>query len=170
MLRFLFLNIIFFLTLGFNTGAQFPHCPVFKPNDWKGEAAFANAQDTVKNLVRWLNDTPIAWEYEQRTKANLYVLNWMTAHPTKKWSWSTKCFGPLDDNVELMYAFIHASLYYCLTHERPSESKREIFVLQSLSKKIEQSKTYDEKEEWKELVKAVRKHREEEYFNKCKGQ
>lgn len=169
MLKYLSIFPLLFLSFVFSSLAQFPHCPAFKSNEWLTEADFNNSQDTVKQLVKWLNDTPISWEYEQRTKANLYVLQWMTSHPSKKWKWSSQCFGPLDDHLELMYAFLQASLYYSLTHENAADFKREVFVLQSLSKKIEQSKKYDQQEEWKEIVKAVRRHRELQYLEKCKG-
>lgn len=170
MLKYLSIFPLLLLLWVFPSMAQFPHCPIFKTHDWISEADYNVSQDTVKQLVKWLNETPISWEYEQRTKANLYVLQWMTSHPSKKWNWSSQCFGPLDDHLELMYAFLQASLYYSLTHENSSDLKREVYVLQCLSKKIEQSKQYDEKEEWKEIVKAVRRHRELQYLEKCKGQ
>ena len=162
-------GLVFMLMLGGYVFAQYPHCPKFIVHKWNSALDFENAKDSVKHLCKWLNETPFSWEYEQRTKANLYVLSWLTEHPTKKWNWNTACFGPLEDHLDLMYAFLHASLYYSLTRENASEIQREVFVLQSMSKKIEQSKKYDAQDEWKPLVKAVRKKREIQYFEECRG-
>ena len=163
---------LLWLLLAINSGtlmSQFPHCPKFHVHEWKTEAEFNSARDSVKHISKWLNDTPLSWEYEQRTKANLYVLTWLTQHPTMKWQWSTRCFGPLEDHLDLMYAFLHASLYFSLTREKVSDDQREIFVMQSMAKKIEQSKKYDELSDWKDLVKAVRRNKEAEYLKNCKG-
>jgi len=149
--------------------AQFAHCPKFKNHEWKTEEDFNLAEDSVKMLCRWLNETPIGWDYEKRTSANLYITSWVTQHPVKKWNWSTSCFGPLEDHLELMYAFIQASLFYSLTHDQFDEQQREVFVMYSMAKKIEQSEYYHKMEDWEPLVRAVRKKEELEYLEKCRG-
>lgn len=163
------MRLMLMIFLSSNLFAQYPHCPKFTVHRWTTPLEFDNARDSVRHLCKWLNETPFSWEYEQRTKANLYVLSWLTEHPTRKWNWNTSCFGPLEDHLDLMYAFLHASLYYSLTKENGSEIQREVFVMQTMSKKIEQSKKYDDQEEWKPMVKAVRKKREIQYLEDCKG-
>lgn len=147
--------------------AQFDDAPAFKLHEWTSIEAFDAAQDTVKAVSRWLCETPISWQYERRSSANVYVLNWMTNHPKKKWELDTQCFGPLNDHLELMYAFLHANLYFTLTHEKASSASRDIYVLQMLAKKILWSDRYRGEKEWQILVRTVQKGKEKKYLAQC---
>lgn len=147
--------------------AQFADAPTFKIHEWNSRAAFDAAQDTVKTLSKWLCETPISWEYEKRSSANVYVLNWMTNHPNRKWELSTECFGPLNDHLELLYSFLHANLYFTLVHEKASITSRDIFVMQMLTKKILWSDRYRGEKDWQSLVHAVEKGKEKKYLAQC---
>lgn len=161
------ITLIVFLLFGTTMCAQFPEAPKFVVHQWKVQFEFDAAEDTVKNLAKWLCDTPISWQYEKRSAANVYVLNWMTTHPTKKWDLSTQCFGPLDDHLELMYTFLHAHLYFSLVHERASSVAREVYVMQMLSKKILWSEQYKGSDEWHDIVKSVQRGKEKKYLAQC---
>ncbi len=147
--------------------AQWPSCPDFKPNNWDSVIEFEAAQDTVKKVAKWLCDTPLSWEFEQRTKANAYVLQWMVNHPTKKWVTDMSCFGPIEEEMDLMYAFLQAQLYFSLTHEKVQPLMQDQFILQTLSKKILQSEKYVHRAEWKKMTRAYRRKREKKFLAHC---
>ena len=147
--------------------AQFADAPAFKLHEWTSLNAFDAAQDTVQAVSKWLCETPISWQYERRSSANVYVLNWMTGHPSKKWELSTDCFGPLDDHLELLYSFLHANLYFTLVHEKASVASKDIYVMQVLTKKILWSDRYRGEKEWKNMVRSVQMGKEKKYLAQC---
>jgi len=164
------LSIRIFITCLFFSAklcAQFPNAPNFKIHDWNTEKSFDLAQDTVRAVSKWLCETPISWQYDLRSSANVYVLNWMTNHPNRKWELETKCFGPLNDHIELLYAFLQANLYYSLVYEKSSHLSRDVFVMQVLSKKILWSELYKGQKEWQDLTKSVEKGKEKKYLSQC---
>ncbi len=147
--------------------AQWPPCPTIGKAHWKSQAEFDLAQDSVKKVAKWLCDTPISWEFEKRTQANAYVLQWMVNHPEKKWVADMGCFGPIEEEMDLMYAYLQAQLYYSLAHERVQQPQQELFILQVLSKKILQSEKYAHRKEWKKMTRSYRRHREKKYLAHC---
>jgi hypothetical protein len=163
------IGAVFFLLFVTTMRAQFPEAPKFVVHQWKTPCEFDAALDTVKALAKWLCDTPISWQFDVRSSANVYVLNWMTTHPSRKWDLDTHCFGPLDDHLELMYTFLHANLYFSLVHEKASEMSRDVYVLQMLSKKILWSEKYKGEDEWQQMVKAVQKGKEKKYLAQCQS-
>ncbi len=158
---------ITFLFFSAKLCAQFPDAPSFKIHDWKTEQSFDLAQDTVRAVSKWLCETPISWQYDIRSSANVYVLNWMTNHPIRKWELETKCFGPLNDHLELLYAFLQANLYFTLVYEKSSQLSRDVFVMQVLSKKILWSDQFKGQRDWQDLTKSVEKGREKKYLTQC---
>ncbi len=155
------------LLLHLVTDAQWPSCPDFGKSNWDSSLSFDAAQDTVKRVAKWLCDTPLSWEFEKRTKANAYVLQWMVNHPTKKWETDLKCLGPIEEEMDLMYAYLQAQLYYSLSHEKVQVVLQDQFILQTLSKKILQSEKYAHRKEWKKMTRAYRRHREKKFLAHC---
>jgi hypothetical protein len=155
------------LLLHLVTDAQWPSCPDFGKSNWESVGAFDAAQDTVKRVAKWLCDTPLSWEFEKRTKANAYVLQWMVNHPTKRWETEFKCLGPVEEEMDLMYAYLQAQLYYSLSHEKVQVVLQDQFIMQTLSKKILQSEKYAHRKEWKKMTRAYRRHREKKFLADC---
>ena len=161
------ITVFFLLFSCAHMSAQFPDAPAFKVHEWTSLDTFEAAQDTVKALSKWLCETPISWQYERRSSANVYVLNWMTNHPQKRWELSTDCFGPLNDHLELLYSFLQANLYFTLIHEKASVTSKDIYVMQVLTKKILWSDRYRGEKEWQNLVRSVEKGKEKRYLAQC---
>ncbi len=147
--------------------AQWPACPTTGRVNWETSEDFARAQDTVKRVAKWLCDTPLSWAFEDRTRANAYVLQWMVNHPERKWETQTACFGPIEEEMDLMYAYLQAILYYSLMHEKQHQEIQDLFVIKVLSEKILQSEKYAHRGEWKKMTRAYRRHREKKYLMRC---
>lgn len=158
---------IFILFFALRAQAQWPDCPAFGPGNWHSEQQFQSAQDTIVQVAQWLCETPISWQYEKRAWANAYVIKWMVNHPSKKIDANSRCFGPIDGELDLMYAYLQALLYYQLTHAEMQPDLRDEFILQVLARKILQSEQYREREEWKKMTRAFQHNREKKYLAKC---
>jgi len=159
--------MICMVVLCLRMNAQWPACPAMGSSNWGNEQAYQRAQDTIVQVAKWLCDTPISVDYDQRAWANAYVIKWMVNHPTKKFDADTKCFGPIDGELDLMYAYLQALLCYQLTHDVITREEQDEFILQTLAKKILQSEQYSEREEWKKMTRAYQHKRERKYLAKC---
>lgn len=119
---------------------------------------YIKEKDCVKKTLRWLCNTPLGMEIQQRSYANAYVMEWIAGTPLFTLEIETRYLYFINEHPELLYSFIHGMAYYKLDHPEEkdrlklySEGYKVVAQLASQSKELSKSSVL------KPLLKAARK-------------
>lgn len=98
---------VFFLTplLGISQPLE---CPKIPDNyQWSSARDYKREEELVYKTLQWLNATPLKSELETRSKASLFVMQWLCGSPRIKISIATENLPFYSDYPDLLIPFIH---------------------------------------------------------------
>jgi len=145
--------------------AQEGHCPKLPVQyAWETGADYEKDRDLVKKTLRWLCQTPLAVDVQQRSLANAFVLEWLTGVPSVTIEIKTENLPFYKSNPDLLFTFIHGMALYKMDHE---DEKNEVTLyckgFETVSSLALQSKELSKEHDLKPLLKATRKQKLREY-------
>ena len=109
--------LLFFLPLT-AWSQEYRKCPSFNAEEkWVNEDAFAENQKDVRNLLEWLTLTPPAEQLVERSAASIFVLEWVTKHPSFKLNVQVGAYDEYLFTEDLTLAYLFGNILYALKHE-----------------------------------------------------
>jgi len=147
-------------------GQEFRVCPKFNEHiQWKSEETYRQQNDTARAVLRWLCQTPFSDQVVERSKASLFVMEWVAGHPDYKFKVDEEfCFGNRLFTEELYLAYLFGNIQ--------SQLKKELFQsqpeagLEVVAELSSFSKVYSKDRFIHELQKASRKKELSDFYLK----
>ena len=147
-------------------GQEFRDCPKFNEHiHWRSEETYRQQNDTARALLRWLCQTPFSDQVVVRSKASLFVMEWVAGHPDYTFKVEEEyCLGTRLFTEELYLAYLFGNIQSQLKKESfQSQPEAGLEVVAELSSF---SKAYSKDRFIHELQKASRKNELSEFYMK----
>ena len=138
---------------------EYRKCPSFNSEEkWENLDAFAENEKVVLNLLEWLTSTPPTEQLIERSRANIFVMEWVTKNPNFKVNVEVGPYSEYLFTEDLMLGYLFGNILYALRHEGKGklESQR-ISGLKSLLFLIEHSEASSKDRVFKRLLRANRR-------------
>jgi len=96
--------------------AQPTKCPKLPEHyKWNTARDYKREEDLVLRTLQWLSITPLSSEFETRSKANLFVMEWICGSPRIKLIIQSENLPFIEAYPDLLFPFIHGMAQYKLT-------------------------------------------------------
>jgi hypothetical protein len=156
---------LLFLFGQITVNAQEGRCPKLPASYlWETEKDYKKDEDLVKKTLRWLCATPYSVDVEQRSLANVFVLEWIAGSPDILVEVKTDYLPFYLDHPDLLYTFIHAVALFKIEKpgikDEPTLYKEGFNVIAELAV---QSKELSHSHALRPLLKAHKKSKMKEY-------
>ncbi|MBX7050419.1 MAG: hypothetical protein K1X54_00145 [Flavobacteriales bacterium] len=154
-----------FFCLNTSVFAQPGRCPKIPAKYlWETPEEYQKDEDQVRKTLKWLCQTPLGIDVEQRGLANAYVLEWLAGSPSILIEINSHYLEFADSQPELLFSFIHGMALYKMDH--PSVKDEQTLYSSGFTVVAElaaQSKEYSRQKELRNLLKAYKKGKVKEY-------
>ena len=158
--------ITFTLTLcyvhGTSQTVNFPRLP--EKHEWKTARDYKRDEELVLRTLQWLNKTPLNEEPLNRSKANLFVMEWICGSPSINISVETTALPFYDEYPDLIFPYIHG-IAQCKLTKNPScnEQKAIINGFNNVAFMIRSDASMKKSKSLQPLIKAYKKGKMEDY-------
>lgn len=153
--------------IGLNTTvfAQPGRCPKIPSKFlWETAVDYQKDEDLIRKTLKWLCQTPLGFDVEQRGLANAFVLEWLAGSPSILVEIKTEYLEFAEAQPDLLFSFIHGVALYKMEHPAV---KDELTLYTSgftvVAELAAQSKEFSRQKELRNLLKAYKKGKVKEY-------
>jgi hypothetical protein len=157
--------IVFLLFILLKVSGQQGKCPkipeVYK---WESAADYSKDFDLVKKTLKWLCNTPLGIDVQQRSQANAFVMEWIAGSPNIRVELDTKKIIFYDSHPDLLFSFIHG-IALMQMEKKPTTEELAIYTkgYETVAILASQSEELSRSPDLKPLLKALRKNKLNEY-------
>jgi hypothetical protein len=154
--RIIFLLLLFCCTL---CSAQTVGCPRLPEKyEWKTARDYKRDEDLVLRTLQWLNKTPLNHELVVRSKANLFVMQWICGSPSLSITIKTSDLPFYEEFPDLLFPYIHGVAQCWLSKNKGcDELKAAISGFNSVAFMIQSDDSLKKKKSLQTLLKASKK-------------
>jgi len=168
--RLVFL-IVFTMCCAPDFSGQPTKCPKLPETyTWKSADDYKKDYDLVKKTLKWLCNTPLGIDVQQRSIANAFVLEWLAGSPQIQVEIETKKLTFYSQYPDLMFSFIHGVALHKM--EKPTvQDELSLYSAgyATVASLASQSEELSKSGELKPLLKALKKNRIKEFTQLALG-
>jgi hypothetical protein len=137
---------------------------------WNNADDYKKDYDLVKKTLKWLCNTPLGLDVQQRSIANAFVLEWLAGSPQIRVEIETEKLTFYSKHSDLMFSFIHGVALYMM--EKPTvQDELTLYTAgySTVASLASQSEELSKSGELKPLLKALKKNRIKEFTQLALG-
>jgi hypothetical protein len=168
MIRTIITTLLFLLHLA--VAAQAANCPELPDKyEWKTARDYKRDEELVLKTLNWLNSTPLNEQIIQRSKANLFVMEWICGSPTLNIRVETSELPFYEEFPDLLFPYIHG-IAQCKLKKKSAcdEQKAVISGFNSVGFMILSDESLNKAPTLKQLIKAYKKGKLANYIDSLK--
>lgn len=131
---------------------------------WESAADYGKDFELVKKTLKWLCNTPLGIDVQQRSVANAYVMEWIAGSPDIRVEVETKKIAFYESHPELFFSFLHG-IALLKMEKKPPTDELTLYTkgYETVAVLASQSEELSRAPELKPLLKALRKNKLKEY-------
>jgi hypothetical protein len=162
------LLLLFCFTL---STAQTAGCPRLPDKyEWKTSRDYKRDEDLVLRTLQWLNKTPLNDDLVMRSKANLFVMQWICGSPSLNITIKTSDLPFYEEFPDLLFPYIHGVAQCRLSKNKGcDELKAAINGFNAVAFMIQSDDSLKKKESLQTLMKASKKGKMDLYVQSLRN-
>jgi hypothetical protein len=151
--------------------AQHTVCPRLPDkSEWKTARDYKRDEDLVLRTLQWLNNTPLNAELVMRSKANLFVMQWICGSPSISIEIRTADLPFYEEFPDLLFPYIHGIAQCKLSKNKScDELKAAINGFNTVAFMIRNDDSLKKKKSFQPLLKANKKGKMELYVQSLRN-
>ena len=160
------LLILLYLT----DAAQTTNCPKLPEKyEWKTVREYKRDEELVFKTLQWLNKTPFNEQLLQRSKANLFVMEWICGSPTISIDIKTSELPFYEEYPDLLFPYIHG-IAQCKLKKNPecNEQKAIISGFNAVAFMVSTDPSLNKAKTFRNFIKAYKKDKMANYVESLK--
>jgi len=137
--------------------------------EWKTVRDYKRDEELVLKTLNWLNSTPMNEQIIQRSKANLFVMEWICGSPTINIRVETSELPFYEEFPDLLFPYIHG-MAQCKLKKKSAcdEQKAVISGFKSVGFMVLADESLNKSPTLKQLIKAYKKDKLANYIESLK--
>lgn len=165
---FIFIILVFRFVHGYAQPVGCPRLP--DKYEWKTAREYKRDEDLVLRTLQWLNSTPMNEQLVVRSKANLFVMQWICGSPSLKMVIETGSLPFYEEFPDLLFPYIHGVAQCNLTKNKScDEQKATINGFNTVAFMIQHDDVLKKNKSLQGLLKASKKGKMELYVQSLRN-